>query len=73
MLEAKLFHKQLEDANCVEDILCYATLVAVGELKGTRHTVLDAQEWYDKNIETPGLDCSSCDFHNRCLAFHINE
>lgn len=55
----------------IEDILCYATLVAVGEVKSPTVNLGFADGWYEVIVGTGG--CNACQYRERCLACIINE
>lgn len=53
----------LKGAQDIEEILCLATLSAMG----TAHNLEQAKDWYSK------FDCDECPFNGVCLACKINE
>ena len=61
--------RSLDNADTLEEILCLATLVAVGEL----HPESNLGDSLDFFIERTESDCSSCPFCEKCLATIINQ
>lgn len=61
--------RSLDNADTLEEILCLATLIAVGEI----HPDSKLSESLNFFIEKTGSDCSSCPFCDKCLATIINQ
>lgn len=59
----------LDNADTLEEILCLATLISVGEL----HPESNLGDSLNFFIEKTGSDCSSCPFCEKCLATIINQ
>lgn len=62
-------HPRIEEAGCIEDILCLSTLIANGELS-PNETLVDSQSFFKNEVKE---DCSNCPFKLTCLACIINE
>lgn len=62
--------RQFNQATTIEDILCLATLIAVGRLPEDSE-VADAIGYYDSLPVEDG--CEACPFHLKCLAYIIGE
>ena len=61
--------RSLDNADTLEEILCLATLIAVGEI----HPDSKLSDSLNFFIEKTGSDCSECPFCEKCLAMIINQ
>jgi hypothetical protein len=61
-------YPHLKGAGSLEEVLCLATLIAVGQYHWS--CTVDASKEHWNSI---GQDCSNCPYVERCLASIINE
>lgn len=62
-------YSKLKDAEKLEDVLCLATLIAVGRLPG-HATITESNYVWDGLYKQ---ECSNCPYMDKCLACIINE
>lgn len=61
-------YPRINEAETIEEILCFSTLIAKRVLDHT-NTTANSKAWYNRQKD----GCSSCRYNNVCLACIINE